>query len=234
MDAFTYYDMFASKGPEYLVVIAFLAMVFPFWRLLSSKSKPVPVRSEAVERIPAGVWFDSTHSWAFLDRDGSVRVGIDDFLTKLTGPLKTVVHGAPGSHVRRGDPLISLRNGNRELSIPAPVTGKLQKLNNREANVLSIDDQTSLVDAWLMKIDPDQWEHDQAKMVPGGRVGSWLRSEYSRMRDFMAFTLQKYGPEAQPVVLQDGGELAPEILADLHADIWKEFQTEFIDAVFEP
>jgi glycine cleavage system H protein len=37
MEGFTYVDIFATKGIEYLLVICFLIVVIGFWRYLSGK-----------------------------------------------------------------------------------------------------------------------------------------------------------------------------------------------------
>ena len=39
MDGFSYTDIFATKGIEYLVVITFLLLLIPFWMILSKESK---------------------------------------------------------------------------------------------------------------------------------------------------------------------------------------------------
>jgi len=35
MEGFTYVDIFATKGIEYLVIILFLLLIIPFWKFLS-------------------------------------------------------------------------------------------------------------------------------------------------------------------------------------------------------
>lgn len=36
-ELFTYYDMFAAKGDEYLVIIVFLIVVVAFWKFVNMK-----------------------------------------------------------------------------------------------------------------------------------------------------------------------------------------------------
>jgi hypothetical protein len=38
-ELFTYYDMFASKGVEYLIIIVFLAVVLGFWALVNMNAE---------------------------------------------------------------------------------------------------------------------------------------------------------------------------------------------------
>ena len=58
---------------------------------------------------------------------------------------------------------------------------------------------------------------------------AWLREELLRLKDFFASAIQAHTPEYTLVVLQDGGALQENILADLGPRVWEDFQTNFID-----
>ncbi|NQV16514.1 hypothetical protein HQ531_13715, partial [bacterium] len=73
MEAFSYVNIFSTKGIEYLIVISFFIVVVPFWRFLKETDMPLP--SMAAIRLPKGVFFDTTHTWAFLETAGKIRVG---------------------------------------------------------------------------------------------------------------------------------------------------------------
>ena len=49
MDGFSYHDIFATKGLEYLVIIAFLALLIPFWIVLNKQVK-IKVYLEEIEK----------------------------------------------------------------------------------------------------------------------------------------------------------------------------------------
>jgi hypothetical protein len=38
-ELFTYYDMFASKGPEYLIIIGFLIIVLAFFKFVNMNAE---------------------------------------------------------------------------------------------------------------------------------------------------------------------------------------------------
>jgi hypothetical protein len=57
----------------------------------------------------------------------------------------------------------------------------------------------------------------------------WLTNEFSRIKDFLAATLKPDSPEYAYVVLQDGGVLKDNILADFGPEVWEDFQTNFLD-----
>ena len=96
MDNFHYVDIFSTKGFEYIVVILFLLFLIPFWRyIISPVSLNIGLQAAGIRgafnkialRIPHGIHLDPTHTWAFLERSGKVRVGMDEFLMHITGKI---------------------------------------------------------------------------------------------------------------------------------------------------
>ena len=61
MDGFSYNNIFETKGIEYLIIIAFLVLIIPFWIIINKQNaikmqvkKALGVLSASVLRIPRG------------------------------------------------------------------------------------------------------------------------------------------------------------------------------------
>jgi glycine cleavage system H protein len=52
MEGFTYVDIFATKGIEYLLVISVLLLFVPFWRMVTQPAKKVYKEAENFFSIP--------------------------------------------------------------------------------------------------------------------------------------------------------------------------------------
>jgi hypothetical protein len=63
----------------------------------------------------------------------------------------------------------------------------------------------------------------------GSDYREWLTEEFSRLRDFFASSVQSNEMVYEHVVLQDGGEITDNVLAELGPEVWEDFQTKFID-----
>jgi glycine cleavage system H protein len=75
MEGFSFVDIYATKGIEYLIVIGFLATFVFFCRYLvlrTGESGEGSTPSEVVEwfRVPGELHFHQGHSWAMEGRDG--------------------------------------------------------------------------------------------------------------------------------------------------------------------
>ena len=59
-------------------------------------------------RPPQGIFLDPRHAWVRITTDGTLRVGIDDFLSEALGEVEAVEAPPRGAQVKRGDPLLKL------------------------------------------------------------------------------------------------------------------------------
>ena len=67
-------------------------------------------------------------------------------------------------------------------------------------------------------------------MFMADKYKEWLRDEFIRLKDFFAASVRSNTVVYNHIVLQDGGELADNVLADLGPEVWEEFQKGFINA----
>ena len=54
-----------------------------------------------------------------------VRIGIDDFIQHITGPLTKVKMKNPGEKVKKGEPILSIIQNGKLLNINSPVSGTI-------------------------------------------------------------------------------------------------------------
>ncbi len=229
MESFTYTNIFATKGIEYLLIISFFLVFIPFYKFLQEVEGPL--FSLAHVRLPRGVFFDRTHTWAYLKSAGQVQVGIDDFLAALTGPVSLRLSKQIGDNIERGDHLATLSSANKNLKIYSPVSGTLKTINKSALRHFSKRTNNTFIENWLFDVQPKRWDMEKSMLILGEKAQQWIRQEQNRLRDVLAFAEQKYNLGLQPVLLQEGGEIVDHVLESLSSEVWEEFQSEFIDAV---
>jgi hypothetical protein len=66
-------------------------------------------------------------------------------------------------------------------------------------------------------------------MLMADKYRQSLSGEFERLRSFFS-TVMRENSTGAVVILQDGGELTKNILADLEPEVWEDFQTRFIDS----
>ena len=136
MEGFSYSDIFATKGVEYLIIIAFLALLIPFSIMLNRQVKMktqlrqvLGILSAGVLRIPQGLFFSKNHTWAHLERSGTASLGLDDLLLHLTGEVSFGSLKQPGDTIRKGDLIAELEHQGKLLQIFSPISGNIVSSN---------------------------------------------------------------------------------------------------------
>jgi len=177
--------------------------------------------------IPMGLFYDKTHTWVYMEKDGMVKIGIDDFLQHVTGPLTRIKMKKTGEKIRKGKHALSIIQNGKQLNIRAPVSGTIKEHNKDLNNRSSLINSSPYSDGWIYKIEPTNWVTEIQFLIMWGKYKEWLKSEFSRLKDFLAISVKSNAEYAH--VMQDGGELQDGILVDLGPEVWEDFQTNFID-----
>jgi glycine cleavage system H lipoate-binding protein/ABC-type phosphate transport system substrate-binding protein len=185
--------------------------------------------SENSISAPRGLFYDKTHTWAFMEQDGLVKIGIDDFLKHVVGAITQLKLRVPGEKVRKGEKILTVIRDGKQLNIYSPVTGFIRKQNEFLSSTPAKINDSTFTENWVYQIEPSNWSRDVNFMFMIDKYRDWLNDEFARLKDFMANSANSNQLVYQHVVLQDGGELKDNILADLGPEVWEDFQTQFID-----
>ncbi|MCX6283208.1 MAG: hypothetical protein NTW31_03085 [Bacteroidetes bacterium] len=218
-----------------LVAISFtLDLVIRKYR--SSRTQPNETRSgelmvfdEENVNIPKGLYFDTSHTWAFMEQDGTVKIGIDDFIQHITGTITSIGMKNPGISIKKGDQLCILIQKGKHLIIHSPVSGTIMEQNSELSADSSVINKSPYSKGWVYRIRPDNWAREIEFLSMADKYKTWLSTEFTRLRDFLASILPSASQGYTGIILQDGGTLKDHVLADLGPEVWEDFQTKFIN-----
>ena len=215
-------------------VVVLLIAIFSFKRsnreLIESEDiEMAQAFSENSILAPRGLLYDKTHTWAFMKQDGLVKIGIDDFLKHVVGAITQLKMKVPGEKVRKGEKIMTVIRDGKQLTLYSPITGIIRKQNESLLSTPSKINDSAFTNNWVYQIEPANWARDVNFMFMIDKYREWLKDEFARLKDFMANSANSNQLVYQQVVLQDGGELKDNTLADLGPEVWEDFQTQFID-----
>jgi glycine cleavage system H protein len=235
MDGFTYNNIFEMKGIEYLAIVAFFAILIPFWVILN---KEVKIKSQVHKRvgtlslqsllIPQGLFFSRFHTWTYLEKSGVAKVGLDDLLVHITGEVTLNRPLGSGERIKKGDFLGEIVQNDKRLNIYSPISGEIVETNPLLMKNPELLNEDPYQKGWIYKIKPISWVADTQSYFLAEEASLWAKQELDRFKDFLAQSLGKYSPEASSVILQDGGELQDQPLAELPNEVWQDFQQDFL------
>ena len=235
MDGFTYHNIFETKGIEYLAIIAFFAILIPFWTILNKqiKTKKQLHKSAGILnintlKIPQGLFFSKYHTWTHLGVSGVARVGLDDLLLHMIGEVKFSQIKNPGEKVKKGDVLAKIDHKGKILKVYSPISGEIQETNPVLNNNPELLNEDPYVNGWMYKIKPDSWTADTYSYYLAEEAIQFSRQELTKFKEFVTGAIGRYSHEPSMLVLQDGGELLDQPLSELPNEVWLEFQEDFM------
>jgi glycine cleavage system H lipoate-binding protein/ABC-type phosphate transport system substrate-binding protein len=236
----------ASENPKspirwILIVLLTLGVIAVLWKVIAglgltrnesvanTQAGEIPVFDESATVIPGGLYFDKTHTWAFMKKDGTVKVGIDDFLQHVTGPITRIELKKTGDKIRKGEHLFTLVQKGKQLDIYSPVSGTIREKNKSLSDDPSLINTSPYKEGWIYSIEPKNWLVEIQFLSMAEKYKTELKKEFLRLKDFFVSALKANEPE-YALVLQDGGALKDNILEELGPEIWDDFQTKFINS----
>jgi glycine cleavage system H lipoate-binding protein len=145
-----------------------------------------PGLAETVARrdwcVPGGAFVSPGHTWAEIEANGEVCVGLDDFARKALESVDRLELPAEGLRVRRGDVLFVLRRGDEIARLRAPVGGVVAQVNAALARHPGLLIESPYDEGWVCTLRPTELSADLAELRIGRPVIAWYQEEIGRLR----------------------------------------------------
>jgi glycine cleavage system H lipoate-binding protein len=229
MEGFKYVDIFATKGIEYLVAIAFLVLLIFFWRWLNTpavvnQSSGRQVEAEKISlvdwfRLAKDYYYHQGHTWLNPHEKDMVVVGIDDFAQKLIGKPSKIVLPAVGSHIRQGEKSMNIHIDGKSIDLLSPVDGEIMEINQAVIERPEIINQAPYEKGWLMKIRSEKLNSNLKNLLHGNIAKCWIEDTVDNLSKRIT---NDYG-----VVLQDGGTISNGFVRELSPQNWDVVAAEY-------
>ena len=174
---------------------------------------------------PDGLFYGAGHTWARLEPNGTVRVGIDDFARRLLGRIDRIEVPPAGTKLGPRDAALVVHQRDKSAAFASPVEGFVSAVNDA-----ALRDPASLRgdlfgSGWLLQLEPRRLADNLRRLRVGDEARGWLREEVARLRDFLAGQSMA---SAVGATLQDGGVPVDGLLEHLDEQAWERFESEFL------
>jgi len=173
--------------------------------------------------IPADSYLSKGHTWAELQGNGLVKVGVDEFVLKSIGPFIVTGIVKAGTLVRKGDPIIDAKVGDKNISFRSPIDGTIGYINEDLVGK-SISDPYG--EDWGAIISPVNFDKSTSELKTNEKVVEFMKNEFLRFKNYL--TKNSVQLETAGIMMQDGGKIVEGAVSQLSSDSVKEFEAEFL------
>lgn len=166
-------------------------------------------------------YYHHGHTWARVEYGGQVRVGLDDFASRLLGPLDRIELPRLGESVEQNRPQAKLSRGTNRAHALSPVDGKVVAVNPKVAARASDAHQDPYADGWFMIVLPAHLRNDLKNLLFGDEILAWTDDEASRLTGLISET-------ADYNLAATGGEAVRDIYGTVPNADWNLLVNEFL------
>ncbi len=136
--------------------------------------------------LAANYYYHIGHAWARVEYGGRVRVGLDDFASRLFGPFDRVELPKMGFVLRQGEPGFGLVRGDLRAVCLCPVEGLVVALNPKASGQPAILTSEPYDEGWLMVIEPVRLLSRLKNLFFEDESRLWLEDEVSSLTAMVA------------------------------------------------
>jgi glycine cleavage system H lipoate-binding protein len=217
MEGIRFVDIYATKGIEYLIVIAFLGAVVFFSRYLFRR-RPAPAiapeESGTRFRVPERLFYHQGHAW-LRPQSGSIGVvGLDDFAQKLVGRVDSLELPPVGTRLTQGAKAWALVVDSVRIPMLSPANGEVVEVNQEVLRSPGLLQRDPYENGWLLKVKDPAIVSDAHNLLSGKVARAWMESALERLNPIPHTSLG--------MVLQDGGLPVEGIARVIGGEKWQE------------
>lgn len=128
-------------------------------------------------KLPDELYYTKDHTWAKIEENGSVTVGLDAFGAKSAGNIEFIDLPMEDDEFEAGEAFGSLESAKWVGGLLMPVTGTITGVNEAIEDDLDILKEDPYGEGWLIKIKPTNLKDDIKGLIHDLDVGPWIKKE---------------------------------------------------------
>ncbi|HVN17981.1 MAG TPA: glycine cleavage system protein H [Dongiaceae bacterium] len=171
-------------------------------------------------KVPENVRYHAGHTWALSESRELVRVGLDDFASKLIGKIESIALPQRGRWVRQGQKIWTILRDGKSVDMVSPIEGTVTDVNEAVTKDPGLALKDPYGEGWIVKVQAPDSKINFRNLLGGALARMWTEDSALRLRKRM--------PVAMAAALaQDGGVAVDDITAHLPNEDWASLTKEF-------
>ena len=169
--------------------------------------------------VPDNVRYHPGHTWALAESPKLVRIGFDDFASRLMGRVEKITLPQRGQWVRQGQKIWSVERSGMKTDMVSPIEGVVTEINEAAAQDPNSARRDPYGEGWMLTVESPDAKLNFRNLLNGDLARWWMEEAATRLRSHL--------PIPAGAVAQDGGMVVSDLGTGLTDDAWKQATQEF-------
>ena len=171
-------------------------------------------------QVPENVRYHAGHTWALSESHELVRVGLDDFASKLIGKVESISLPQRGRWVRQGQKIWTIFRDGKSVDMVSPIEGTVSAVNEAVVKDPELARKDPYGEGWLVTVQAPDSKINFRNLLGGTLARMWTEDSALRLRKRMPIAMSA-------ALAQDGGVAVDDISAHLPNEDWAMLTKEF-------
>jgi len=181
-------------------------------------ARPVPALAGGFQ-VPENLRYHPGHTWALAESPTFVRVGMDDFASKLAGKIEKINLPRRGQWIRQGQKIWTILRDGTSVDMLSPIEGSIADINEAALNNPGLISKDSYGEGWLVTVQSPDAKTNLRNLLGGALARWWMEESAGRLRRKL--------PMAATAMAQDGGTAINNLAAEVPDQAWEALAKEF-------
>ena len=170
-------------------------------------------------QVPEKVRFHPGHTWALSETPSLVRVGMDDFASKLAGKIERITLPQRGQWIRQGQKIWTIHRDGASVDMVSPIEGSIADINDSAMQDPEVARKDPYGEGWLVTVQSPDAKTNFRNLLGGALARWWTEESASR--------LQRKMPMMLGALAQDGGVAVDNVSDHIPDQEWAKIAKEF-------
>jgi glycine cleavage system H lipoate-binding protein len=171
-------------------------------------------------QVPENVRYHGGHTWALSESRELVRIGMDDFASKLIGRIDSISLPQRGRWVRQGQKIWTIFRDGKSVDMVSPIEGTVSDVNEAVVKDPELAHRDPYGEGWLVTVQAPDSKINFRNLLGGALARMWTEDSALRLRKRMPIAMSA-------ALAQDGGVAVDDVSAHLPNEDWATLTKEF-------
>jgi glycine cleavage system H lipoate-binding protein len=136
-------------------------------------------------RMVEDYYYHFGHSWVHIEDDGRIKVGVDDFTSKVLGAADAINLPPKGVFLKQGEIGCVLTRSDKKAPMQSPVSGTVCAVNDRVLKHPAVAHDEPYHDGWLFMLDSANIKPELEGLYSGKESFQWMEKESQNLLELL-------------------------------------------------